>query len=53
MEVCSYYAPNACALTVPNNSMATKSFGMRFDLLANLLPPGIAGFWLICKTYNS
>lgn len=49
--VCVYYdIPDASALTVPHDSMATKSFGMRFDLLTNLLPPGIASLWLICKT---
>jgi len=49
-HVCYFYIPDAGALAVAHNSMATKSFGMRFDLLANLLPPGVASLWLICKT---
>lgn len=54
LQICTfYYTPDASALAVPHNSMATKSFGVRFDLLANLLPPGIASLWFICKTQNS
>lgn len=43
------HVPDASALAVAYNSMTTKSFGMRFDFLADLLPPGIASLWLICK----
>lgn len=51
---CAYnHIPDASALAVSHNRMATKSFGMRFDLLANLLPPGITSLWLIWKTQNS
>ena len=48
-----FNTPNASALAVAHDSMATKSFGMRFDLLANLLPPGVSSLWLICKTQTS
>lgn len=47
------HVPDASALAVSHNRMATKSFGMRLDLLSDFLPPGIASLWLICKTQNS
>lgn len=44
------YIPDAGALAVAHHGVATESFGVRFDLLSNLLPPGVPRFWLICKT---
>lgn len=41
------YIPDAGALAVSHHRMATESFGMRFDLLSNLLPPGVPRFGLI------
>lgn len=48
----AHYIPDAGALTVAHNSVAAKGFGMRFDLLSYLLPPGITCLRLICKTRN-